>query len=287
MTEKITRIIKDKKINVFRTVLYYDGVTEDEILIPAAPCQNCYSLSKSITSIAVGIAQDMGKLDIKDQMIGYFRNELPHNYDTRLNYVTIEHLLTMTMGISKGYLFESDRYGYKEQNWVRLILSGTLEYEPGVKFTYSNSNYYLLSCLVHRACGMTMQEFLRIYLFDRMNIKSYAWETCPRGEAMGATGLYMSTPDIAEIGIMLLNGGLYRGQRIISCDYLTEAAANHVNAGNENYGYGFWINKYGFNGSGAYGQTLFVMPEKKLVFAAHAFEDNADYLGIVESALNF
>lgn len=286
MLEKITSQIRERNLNVFRTVLYYNGVIEDETLIPAAPCQNCYSLSKSVTSLAVGIAQDMGLLDVNDLVIKYFRDELPAGYDKRLEQVTIAHLLTMSMGIDKGFLFESDRYNYSERNWVKLILSRPLDYEPGIKFTYSNSNYYMLSCLIHRAAELTMQEFLRRHLFDRLDINSYAWETCPCGEAMGATGLYMSTPDIARLGIMCLNGGMYDGKRIISSEYLAMATASRVNIDNIGYGYGFWINKYGYCGSGAFEQTLIVMPEKKIVFAAHAFAGNANYHGMIESALN-
>ncbi len=286
MLDKITQLIREKNLNIFRTVLYYNGIIEDETLKPTAPCQNCYSLSKSVTSLAVGIAQNMGLLDIDDPIIKYFCDELPLVYDRCLEKVTIAHLLTMTMGIDKGFLFEGDRYNYSERNWVKLILSRPLDFEPGIKYTYSNSNYYMLSCLIHRATELTMQEFLRRHLFDYMNINSYAWETCPCGEAMGATGLYMSTPDIAKVGIMCLNGGMYDGKRIISSDYLERATGNRVNVDNIGYGYGFWINKYGFCGSGAFGQTLIVMPEKKLVFAAHAFSGDVNYLDMINSALN-
>lgn len=287
MLEKITRQIREKNLNVFHTVLYYNGVIEDEILTPTAPCQNCYSLSKSMTSLGIGIAQDMGLLNVNEPFIKYFGDELGLDYDRLLERVTIAHFLTMTMGIEKGFLFEGDRYDYEERNWARLVLSRPLDYEPGTKFTYSNSNYYMLSCLIHRASNITLQEFLRRNLFDRLDIFNYAWETCPCGEAMGATGLYMTTQDVARVGIMCLDGGMYNGKRIVSSEYLAEATRRQVNIANSpNYGYGFWLNEYGYNGSGAYEQTLIVMPERRLVFAAHAFTDNIGYIGMINNALN-
>lgn len=89
------------------------------------------------------------------------------------------------------------------------------------------------------------------------------------------------------VGIMCLDGGMYNGKRIVSSEYLAEATRRQVNIANSpNYGYGFWLNEYGYNGSGAYEQTLIVMPERRLVFAAHAFTDNIGYIGMINNALN-
>jgi CubicO group peptidase (beta-lactamase class C family) len=86
---------------------------------------------------------------------------------------------------------------------------------------------------------------------------------------------------------MCLDGGMYNGKRIVPAEYITEATRRQVNIEKSpNYGYGFWLNEYGYCGSGAFEQTLIVMPERRLVFAAHAFANDVGYIDMINNALN-
>lgn len=279
MLELIEKAVREQNKNVVDMALYLDGQTEFSTLIKLPPCQNCYSLSKSVISLGIGIAQDKGMLSVGDPITEYFKGELPDSHDPKLESVTIENLLTMSMGQDTGYLFEADRYNYPERDWVRLVLSRPLPLQPGEKFVYSNSCFYMLSTLLHRAVKMPVLDFLRDSLFDPLGIKSYAWEVCPKGEIMGATGLYMSTGDILKMGVMCFSGGISEaGERIVSSDYLKKATS--VQRSDANYGWGFWTGDNMYMGSGAYSQIMLVVPSKKLVFAAHAY-DNISYTDII------
>ena len=283
MFEEIKQKISESGANVFKIALYKDGIWQNETLRAACPCLNCYSVSKSFTATAIGLAQDMGLLSIEDAIIKFFPNELPDKMDEKLEQVKIIHLLTQTMGNAEGYLFENDRYTHDTKDWVRLVLSMPLEHEPGKQFVYSNSTYYLLSCIVHRATGMTLEMFLKNHLFKDMGINEFAWETCPKGETMGATGLYMSTQDIGKFGLLYLNKGEYDGRQLISRKWVEDAVQTKFD--NERYGYSFWTNDIGYNAGGAYNQIVLVVPSENLVFAAHSYTDKGDFAAIVKECL--
>ena len=267
---------------VFRIALYKDGVWQEEMLIPVCPCVNCYSVSKSFTATAIGIAEDMGLLSVEDNILQYFRDELPEKRSELLEQVKIKHLLTQTMGNKEGFLFEHDKYTHNSEDWVNLIFSTPLSYVPGEVFVYSNTTYYLLSCIVHKASGLALDMFLRKYLFSAMDIHEFAWETCPRGEIMGATGLYLSTKDMAKLGVLYMNNGIYNGRRILSEQWVKDATTM---LGDQRYGYSFWGNDIGFSCLGAHNQAVLVVPGENLVFAAHSFTDDIDFLAILKNNL--
>ena len=284
MINKINNYFKTSGQNVFDIAMYHNGECTYSTVNSACACQNSYSISKSIISIAVGIAQSEGYLSVDDHIVKYLSSDLPEIYDDKLKDVTVKHLLTMSMGQGEGYLFEKDRYTYDEKNWLKLCLSKPLEYNPGERFVYSNSCYYLLSCLLHKATGIDSLEYITKKIFSPLMIDCYAWERCPRGEIIGATGLYISSADLLKIGIMCLDGGKApNGDTIVNAAYLSEATK--IQAPNAKYGYGFWIGNDCYKAVGSHSQTIDVFPEKRLVFAAHAFEDNIKYEDILKQIL--
>jgi CubicO group peptidase (beta-lactamase class C family) len=201
-----------------------------------------------------------------------------------LNCYSLSKSFTATaVGAAQGM----DRYTHGTNDWIRYILSQKLAHEPGEKFVYSNSTFYLLSCIVHRVSGMTTDKFLRKHLFTSMGIESFAWEACPMGETFGASSLYMGTKDIAKLGVLYLNKGEYAGKRLLSRGFAEDAVKPYSGDPNgPGYGYSFWLNDIGYNGGGAYNQIILVVPQKDIVFAAHSFiEKDFDFVSIVKEAI--
>ncbi len=269
MVENLMRELERENVNVFRLVLMRrDGTFETEDRLPTTPCHNCYSISKAVTATAVGILQDRGLLSVGDSLERYF--DL-HAYDREAwCRVKIEHLLTHTMGIEKGSLFEADRYAVPSEDWVDWTFRQPLSFAPGEHYAYSNSTFYLLSVIVEKIAGCTLLDFLRRELFTPMGIRDYAWETCPMGHTMGATGLYLSTEDLARFCRLYLCGGLWEGNRLLS-----GAWCSRVHAGPEGSYYGgFTVGRHGrFSVGGAYHQFGIIAPDKGVVLAGHSFVD--------------
>ena len=284
--EKLIEELGKPDTHVFRFVYVQDGEWAEHDFQPVYQRLECFSVTKSFTATAVGLAQGEGFLSLDDPISRYFSEEWPADADEKLSRVTVRHLLTHTMGLESGFLFDSDRYQRPEKDWVKLSLSAPLAYEPGTHFTYSNSTIYLLSRIVRKATGRRMEEYLEEKLMKPLGIGEHAWEHDPDGETFGAAGLFLSAHDMAKFGLLYLNGGVYEGRRLLPEDWVREATRNQVGSLGS-YGYGFWIlDGLGFAATGAFGQIILMMPEQNAVLAAHAFNvQDVDYPAVMRRIL--
>lgn len=279
--EQMKQRILDTGEPVFRLVTWEGGKFAQVNLRANYPCLLCYSISKNFTATAIGLAEDQGLLKVSDPILKYFP-EYAGRVGERMHRVTVEHLLNQRMGIDGGFLFEGDKYSYNNDDWLDLIFSRPLEHEPGEKFVYSNSTIYLLGHIVRRATGLGMDEFLRLHLFRPLGIQEFMWERCPKGEIFGATGLYLSTMDIAKLGVLYAQGGIWEGRHVLSEDWMRRATTFPEGW---QYNYTFWKNELGYHGGGAHGQVLIIVPQRKLVFAAHAYLDDLNYPKLLQQCL--
>lgn len=290
MANQVEDALRQSGAHVHRAVLYRDGEYIQRTLAEVSPCCNCYSISKVFTSTAVGIAADKGLLRVEDRVEKYLGTYFPENAEEYLHEVTLWNLLTHTMGIETGFLFEGDRGKLDTDDWLRESLSRPLTHRPGTHFAYSNSTYYLLSCIVETVTGQPMALFLRDNMLRHMGVVDYAWEECPRGHTMGATGLYISTMDMARLGVMYLGKGVYEEQRLLSEEWVGQATRIQADFGGHRYGYGFTSHEGGwYTGNGANNQFLAVMPDAGVVLAIHSFERERDLgevvIGLVRDVL--
>ena len=285
--DKMEHVITSKKLNYFDIIIYDGSEWHSRELLAVSSCQNCYSVSKAFTATAIGIAQDMDLLSVDDTLDGFFNGEWPVNHDLEMKNVKIRHLLTHTMGLDAGYLFEADRYDINADNWLEYCLSKPLKDKPGEKFTYSNSTYYLLSCIISRVSGMKMDRFLCKHLFKPLSIHNFAWAACPMGETQGGTSLYLSTKDMAKLGVLYMNKGIWDGKRVLSEDWVVEATKNHTaHIPGTKYGFGMGIMDKGYQFAGAHNQYVVIKPDMNMVIAAHGYIDNMDIAGIFNSVMS-
>ncbi|WP_248928049.1 serine hydrolase domain-containing protein [Paenibacillus hamazuiensis] len=236
--------------------------------------QLLFSLSKSFTSIAAGIARDSGLLDLNDKVISFFPDKLPERISDNLEKMTVHHLLSMNTGHHENI------YGAvaKEEDWVKAFLSLDVRREPGSFYLYNTHATYMVSAIIERVAGQSLVDFLMPRLFEPLGIPRPSWETCPKGTIAGGMGLSLATESIAKFGQMLLDKGMYDGRRIVSESYIELAtrkqsdnrstAAGRPDWG-QGYGYQFHMCRRGaFRGDGAFGQLCFVAPREKIVIAA-------------------
>lgn len=231
------------------------------------PCQNIYSVAKAFTMTAIGIICDRGLLTVDEKITDIFADSLPENMDKRWHDVTVDHLLTHRAGLHEGQLDIDciDINTFDTDDFLDLTLRTELIYEPGNGHSYSDAAYYLLSRILSAKTGEKLDDFLWRELFRPCAFREAAWSKCPLGYPMGATGLYIYAEDMAKLGQIYLDGGVYNGRRILSEDWVNFSLMRP---------YEFTPRGFGTYGKGGMrGQMLLVVPEKRRIAAWTACDD--------------
>jgi len=230
-----------------------------------------YSLSKSFTSTAIGMAQDEGLLSVNDPVISFFPEQTPEEPGYNLESMRIRDLLRMNTGHEQGTL---GRIG-QSASWVEGFLSLEVEHKPGTHFMYNTGATYMLSAIIQEITGETLLDFLEPRLFEPLGIENPSWESDPDGINTGGYGLSVRTEDISKLGQLYLQKGIWNGERLISESWIEEATSLQTSNGSnpesdwdQGYGYQFWQCRHNlYRGDGAFGQYCIVMPEQDAVMA--------------------
>ena len=230
-----------------------------------------FSACKSITSIAVGMLIDDGLLSLTESAAEIFGDRVGLIDKLRLEGVTVEALLTMRSGI----VF-NEAECFASANWVKSFFSSAVQGKIGETFNYNSLNTYILSAIVYKKTGKHLQEYLSERLFEPLGIVNYAWEKCPMGIEKGGWGLYMRPEDMGKIGMLVMDGGVWEGKRIISEEYLKSATTAHAKVppdmGSFDYGYQMWVGRdtdtFLFNGM--LGQNVLGFRESGIIVVANA-----------------
>ncbi|TFC91231.1 MULTISPECIES: serine hydrolase [Cryobacterium] len=231
-----------------------------------------FSVSKSFTSTAVGLAIDEGRLTLDGLVIDLLPDDLPAQIDAHLAALTVRHLLTMTTGHATDTVSLAD--DAPGDNWARAILAQPLEFAPGSHYVYNSGASYLLSAILHRLTGERLFDYLAPRLFEPLGIVGATWESCPRGIDAGGWGLSLTTEQLATFGQLLLQRGEWNGTQLVPAEWIDEATSLQVDTsgtehdvdGRQGYGYQFWLNRpTGYRADGAFGQFCLVLPETDAV----------------------
>ena len=263
--------IKTQPFDIIRITRIKDGVSETICCTEANPCQNTYSVAKSFTMTAVGLLYDRGLIRPEDKVSGILADELPETgMDPRWHDVTVDMALTHRLGLPVGFLdIDVNPSGQFGWDYLRYMLTYPLVYDPGTDYKYSDGAFYLLSRIVSNLAGMPMDTFLWKELFFPLGFQEMAWSRCPMGYPMGATGLYISSEDMAKLGQLYLEKGIYGGQRILSEEWVHLALSRE-------YAFEWDENHRSFAKGGMCGQRLMAVPEDRLVVALQAYGANSD-----------
>ncbi|MHB1033251.1 MAG: serine hydrolase domain-containing protein [Pirellulales bacterium] len=228
-----------------------------------------FSLSKSFTSTAVGLAVAEGKLSLDDEVLKFFPEDAPSEPSDNLKAMRVSDLLRM----STGQQTEPARTA--SEPWTKTFLAHPVPYKPGTHFLYNTSGTYMLSAIVQKATGKTVLDYLGPRLFEPLGIAHPTWETSPQGITAGGYGLSIRTEDIARFGQFYLQKGRWQGKQLLPETWVETATARQTSNGSnpnsdwdQGYGYQFWRCRHGaYRGDGAFGQYCIVMPEQDAVIA--------------------
>ena len=271
-------IVRDGKL-VFEE--YFSGNHRSSLHVMA-------SATKSVTSILVGIALDKKMISNANRRIYEL---LPHYKGTKWidkRYeITLKHLLTMTAGIdwlgSDSNIPLSDPRNdasrlYSSYDPIKFTLEKELIEQPGSRYNYSTGVSTVLGEIIKEASGLNPDEFATKYLFDPLGIQNHKWFIYPNGTIDTGGGLYLRSRDMAKIGYVMLNKGRWKGNQIVSEEWVNESTKAHVKKGGKvtmgsEYGYQWHHGELSignqdieaFFAQGLGGQYIFVMPSIDMV----------------------
>ena len=238
-----------------------------------------YSVSKSFTSTAVGLAVAEGRLSVNDKVVSFFKDDLPANVSPHLAAMTVKDLLTMTEGQDPD---PTGPVTTGDSNWVRGFLALPVVNTPGTSFLYNTLGVYMLSAIVQKVTGEKIIDYLRPRLFEPLGIKGEDWEISPQDINTGGWGLRLTTEDMARFGQLYLQKGRWNGRQVLPASWVADAVTSFNDQGPgwarstprdssdwlQGYGYLFWRCRHGaYRADGAMGQYIIVLPDQDAVVA--------------------
>ena len=268
LLKELDNIAKRDEINTYRVSVSTEAGIETLERMPSNPCQNCYSVTKVYCVTAIGMLYDEGKIKMEDTIGDIFKEEIAaYGIDeNKWADITVHDVLKHKAGFKQGGLLDIDAQDatkWASQDYLKLTLEA--EIDGNKTSRYTDAAYYLISRVVTKISGETLDLFLAKRLFNKTECREFAFATCPQGYPIGATGLYIRSSDVAKLGRIYLDGGKYKDQQIISKEWVDLVLEK-----------GYELNKSGtgYAKGGMRGQYLYINFNKNTAVAWHSYDPN-------------
>lgn len=260
------------------------GVPEGQFDFDATTKHDMRSVSKSVTSLLVGIAVDRKLIAGADEPVVKFFPEYAALTTPGWDQITLRHLLTMSSGLSwtenlpwndprndEPHLgTRTDPLGY--------VLAKPFAELPDTVWNYNGGSTDLLGKIIEKASEKPFDVFAREALFEPLGIADWEWKTYRNGKIAPAAGLRLRPRDAAKIGQLVLNNGLWNGRPVVSSAWIQQSITPRFQAigyfgGLFFYGYQWWMGRTLSDGKeikwvsamGMGGQRIFIIPDLDLV----------------------
>lgn len=260
------------------------GQTDGQYEFTATTKHDMRSVTKSVTSLLVGIAIDRKLIAGVDEPVLKFFPNTAAVKQPGWDAITLRHLLTMSSGIKwdealswtdpkndgPHLVSEADPIGY--------VLARPVVAPPDVLWIYNGGGTELLGNIVEHVSGKPLEAFAREALFQPLGIADFEWKAYKNGKIAAAAGLRLRPRDAAKIGQLVLNRGQWNGQQVVSADWIAQSITPRFQAvgyfgGTLFYGYQWWMGRSLARGKdikwvaafGWGGQRIFIVPELDLV----------------------
>lgn len=250
------------------------------------------SISKSITSLLIGIAIGQGKIrGVEQKVLEFFPDIRPRHLDQFKREMALEDLLTMRTGFdwdeqSTSLYDRSNPLGRLNRlgdGWNEYVLDFPLKHPPGTVFEYNSGASILLGGILKQATGMHAEQYARRELFGPMGISDFEWESNRSGYNHTGGGLDMRPADLLKIGQLMLDEGMWRGEQLVPREWVRASVERHVEKADHDLGYGYqwWLlppsRAEGLPdlkiicGLGMGGQYLLIVPDRRLVLLSQSW----------------
>lgn len=281
--EKFVECIKEHNWEIYGIEVHQEG----KLLHQYNECQDerhfIYSATKTITSLAAGIAVDEGKFSLDESIYEYLKSDIPayasDNQKESLKKISIKRLLTMSVA---GFPFRPEG-----NNWLESALTCPITDVEKKKFAYSNVSAYLVGVALEKAVGKHLYQYMCPRLFEPLKIYDPVYAVCPSGHFYGATGMQLTVNELSKIGQLMLQKGNFDGMQIVSKSYIDEATTMWQSNRDGGYGYFVWMYKDGYSINGKWGQRCIVLPDKGMIitYLSHMEQESELLMNAVEEYL--
>ncbi|MDR2232902.1 MAG: beta-lactamase family protein [Tannerella sp.] len=228
--------------------------------------QRMYSVSKSFTSVAIGLMITEGKLKLDDKIADIFPEDLPANPHPFILQATVRDLLTMSTFNPRSVPMQAGHTSV----WSFLNSGETLR-PPGAIFAYDTQGTNTLAAIVEKKEGMPFLEYMRPKILDPIGFSkdTYCIQNTD-GRSWSGSGVLCTARDMARFALLCMNMGAFEGTQLVSKEYMQAATSRQIdntlgrNEAEMKYGYGyqFWcLRDGGFAGYGMGGQYFLCMPK--------------------------
>lgn len=290
--ENLVSKLSDSDNDINDIQIYQNNELVNEYLWKPRVPRPIYSITKTITSLAVGIAVDEGLLSLSESLSAIFP-EVSEKYNKSLRNITIHHLLSMNLGFQTSHLMMGARENLPFDDWADYIFNQKTTSEPGEAFLYSNAGHYLAGLAIENRSQESLLSYLYPRLFDPLNIEVRYWEKDPLGHTFGSGGLVMSSADLYKIGSLYMNNGTWKANNVVSKKFINQSlkpviATESQHIYSTHYGYGLWLNreKGYYRADGAFGQLILNVPEKNVTIVISSKNaDNYKIIDLIEKEL--
>ena len=232
---------------------------------------NVYSVTKSVTSMLVGIAMAEHRLNDLNAPV-YPLLAMQTSDDPRKARITLANLLSMTSGLDcrgdgNSTLLQEMLHS---RHLAAYMLGRPTENDPGTVFDYCGGNSEVVSAVLTKTTGASALDMARTELFAPLGITRVAWSTDTDGVSHGWGDLELQPRDMAKLGYLWLHNGRWENKQIIPSEYLAEALTSHISVQpGIAYGYGMWLypghTPVDFEANGTGGQRITVIPSLDMV----------------------
>ncbi|MBO4847321.1 MAG: serine hydrolase [Lachnospiraceae bacterium] len=278
--EKFTQDIVNNDWKVFGCEVYEDGKLSFSFGDTKDNRHQIYSATKTVLSLAAGIAIDNKKIDVDKDILYYLPKKYTDGMQTdlkeRFKKLTLHRLMTMSV---PGFPFRAEG-----DDFVEFSLNCTDIKEDEVSFDYSNIPAYLTGVALSEAMDTDLCEFIDKNILNPLGVYDAGYTRSPEGYFYGASGMELTVNDLSKVGLLLYNKGVYEDKRIVSKEYVSKATS--VLQMNREGGYGYYIWKYkdGFAILGKWKQKCYILPKRKLIitYLSDIRDDSHDLIQSME-----
>ena len=264
--------IRQKDLNIHSVLVIRHGYLVTEVYFPPYTREikhPVYSITKSVTSAMTGIAIKNGQIkSVRQNVLDFFPEIAMETKDKYLKDITVEHLLTMSAGFNTNTLPDFYNRDASFDSAKHILTYDSVLYKPGETFFYDSGLPHLMSAIIQKTSGQTLEAYAKTDLFEPLGITDYGWQSDPQGITTGNSGLILRPRDMAKLGYLYLHNGQWNGKQIVPAEWVQSSTTGHMEtkglmnaAEDDGYGYFWWIDSFGgYSAHGFGGQYIFVLP---------------------------